>query len=112
MPNAVSVASTNGSEFIVRIRPRGQPMHQSAAADYGPALFADLWGEFLHYTVFRRRWWVEAFLPPRALRSRGRWAETVASESVARERMKVFITAIETGNWVPGAETPPPSVRV
>lgn len=107
MPYAVNVTSTNGSAFIVRVRPRGEPTYQSPA-DTGTSFVMDLWGEILHYTVFRRRWWVEAFQPPRSLRSRGRWAETAASEGKARERMKVLVAAIENGSWVPGTDIPPP----
>jgi hypothetical protein len=105
--NTVSVKSMNGPEFIVRVRPRGELTYESPS-DTGPAFLADLWGEFLHYTVFRRRWWVEAYPPPRPLRARDRWAETVASEGMARERMAVLIAAIENGSWVPGTASSPP----
>jgi hypothetical protein len=104
--NSVSVKSADGSEFVVRVRPRGERLYRTAA-DTGTALFVDNWGEFLHYTVFRRRWWVEAFPVPRPLLSRNRWAETVASENAARDRMPVLISAIESGGWVPGGGTPP-----
>lgn len=108
--NAVSVKSINGSTFTVRIRPRGVPTYESLANRRGTFL-ADLLGELLHYTVFRRRWWVEAFKPPRPLRSRYRWAETETSESTARERMQILVASIESGTWLPGdAATPPPSV--